>query len=199
MQNYHKLQNILLQAGTIKQWKFFHIILCSIPDKVSKIKRKETIEEIIRLNSLWQTAAFKTFFIPIGMGDDDIQEIMRLCEFGGPDWMYYPTTYSDFHEQFKSVMYEIGIAGKDSLLASSHEDVYVPEPIRSSFAVTLSIEASQLMKGEKWESLVNTISFYMRNLGPKNILSGIIFSSRPWVVGMINHEQANEQLRPLVQ
>jgi hypothetical protein len=68
-----KLQNILLQAGTARKWKFFHIILCTIPDKISKYKRKETIEEIIRLNSMWQVATFKTFFVPIGMNDVDIQ------------------------------------------------------------------------------------------------------------------------------
>jgi hypothetical protein len=69
LRNYLKLQTILLQAGTAKKWKFYHIVLCSMPDKVSKIKHKETIEEIIRLNSMWQVGAFKTFFVPISMQD----------------------------------------------------------------------------------------------------------------------------------
>jgi hypothetical protein len=118
LKNYQKLQNILVQAGTARKWKFYHIVLCSIPDTVSKVKLKEAIENIIRLNSIWQVGAFKTFFIPIGMNDHDIEEILSFCEFGGPDWVSYPTTYEDFDEQFRRVMGEIGVGGKNSLLAS---------------------------------------------------------------------------------
>lgn len=118
MQNYYRLQRVLSGAGTINNWKFYHVILCSLPDKVSKIKRKEMLMEIVRMNSMWRCSSFKTFFIPIGMGDQDIQEIMNICEVGGSNWVSYPTTYSDFHEQFKYVMAEMGLNGKKSLLAS---------------------------------------------------------------------------------
>ena len=95
---------MLMNAGTIGNWKFYHVVLCSLPDKASKINRKELLLEIVKLNALWKCASFRTFFIPIGMGDQDIQEIMNICEVGGEDWVAYPTTFSDFHEQFKSVM-----------------------------------------------------------------------------------------------
>lgn len=55
-ENYLKLQAILTRANTAKKWKFYHIIICTLPDKVSKIGRKRVIEEIIRLNSIWQVA-----------------------------------------------------------------------------------------------------------------------------------------------
>jgi hypothetical protein len=50
-----------------------------------------------------------------------------------------------------------------------------------------------MMRGEKWERIVNTISFYLRNLSKRDIMSGIIFSSEPWAVGQIIAEE-----RPLV-
>lgn len=113
-----------------------------MPDKVSKMKHKETIEEIIRLNSMWKVSAFRTFFVPISMQDYAIEEIMRFCEFGGPDWVSYPTTYDDFHDQFKSVMAEVGIAGKHSLLGSEpyEENMMAVNPFEThSVALTLSV------------------------------------------------------------
>lgn len=118
MQNYYRLQRVLSEAGTINKWKFYHIILCALPDKISKINRKELLLEIVKLNSMWRCSSFKTFFIPIGMGDQDFQEIMNICQVGGSNWAAYPTTFSDFHEQLKYVMSEIGLGGKESLLAS---------------------------------------------------------------------------------
>jgi hypothetical protein len=111
---------------------------------------------------------------------------MRFCEFGGPDWVSYPTTYDDFHDQFKSVMGDVGIAGKHSLLGSEpyEESMMAINPFENhSIALTLSVEASEMMRGPKWENIVNTISFYLRNLSRKDVMSGIIFSSQPWVVG----------------
>ncbi len=106
------------------------------------MKHKETIEEIIRLNSMWKVSAFRTFFVPISMQDYAIEEIMRFCEFGGPDWVSYPTTYDDFHDQFKSVMAEVGIAGKHSLLGSEpyEENMMAVNPFEThSVALTLSV------------------------------------------------------------
>lgn len=50
------------------------------------------------------------------------------------------------------------------------------------------------MRGEKWEGIVGTISFYLRNLSKRDIMSGIIFSTQPWVVGQINQEQQLPQI-----
>lgn len=51
-----------------------------------------------------------------------------------------------------------------------------------------------MMKGPNWQSLNNTLSFYMRNLGPKDIVSGIIFSATPWVVTL---RAPQEQQQPV--
>lgn len=59
----------------------------------------------------------------------------------------------------------------------------------SSLAVTLSVEASEMMRGQKWEHIVSTISFYLRNLSQRDVMSGIIFSSQPWVVGQLEQDQ----------
>ena len=82
-----------MNAGTIGNWNFYHVILCSLPDKISTINRKELLLEIVKMNVLWRCARFRTFFIPIGMGDQDIQEIMNICEVGGDGWVSYPTTF----------------------------------------------------------------------------------------------------------
>lgn len=97
LQNYYRLQRVLTDAGTIKNWKFYHIVICSLPDKISKINKKELLLEIVKLNSMWRCSSFKTFFIPMGMGDQDIQDIMNMCEVGGNNWEFYPTTQNGFH------------------------------------------------------------------------------------------------------
>lgn len=38
--NFQKLQNILIQANTAQNWKFYNIIICSIPDKISILSRR---------------------------------------------------------------------------------------------------------------------------------------------------------------
>jgi len=48
------------------------------------------MEEIINLNSMWAVAELSTFFIPIDMDDLSIQEVLGLCDVGGPTWHYYP-------------------------------------------------------------------------------------------------------------
>ena len=83
-------------------------------------------------------------------------------------------------------MGDVGIADKHSLLGSEpYEESMMPiNPFENhSIALTLSVEASEMMRGPKWDNIVNTISFYLRNLSRKDVMSGIIFSSQPWVVG----------------
>jgi len=57
------------------------------------------------------------------------------------------------------------------------------------------------MKGQKWDSAVNLISFYLRNLGQKDLVSGVIFSSQPWVIANItaNIPQPMHKLQPQPQ
>jgi len=38
------------------------------------------------------------------------------------------------------------------------------------------------MTGGRWEQIINIISYYMRNLGPKDVISGIVYNSRPYIV-----------------
>jgi len=37
------------------------------------------------------------------MGDSDIQDILTICEIGGPNWQYYPTDMDYFAEHFKTI------------------------------------------------------------------------------------------------
>lgn len=67
---------------------------------------------------MWQVADFRTFFIPIDMVDAEVEEIMNICEFGGPSWVSYPCLYIDFHEQFRQIVKEMGLDGKQSLMNS---------------------------------------------------------------------------------
>lgn len=50
------------------------------------------------------------------MNDIEIQEILNYCEFGGPFWQSHPCTFNDFQHEFKDVVNELGISGKNSLL-----------------------------------------------------------------------------------
>jgi len=88
--NFQKLQNILIQANTAKKWKFYNVVICSTSDKISKLSQRSLMEEIINLNSMWAVAELSTFFIPIDMDDLSIQEVLGLCDVGGPTWHYYP-------------------------------------------------------------------------------------------------------------
>lgn len=83
LQNYSRLQRVLIDAGTVNKWKFYNIVLCCLPDMASKISRKDIILEIVKLQNMWRCASFKCFFIPIGMNTYDIEEIMKICEAGG--------------------------------------------------------------------------------------------------------------------
>jgi hypothetical protein len=38
--NFQKLQNILIQANTAEKWKFYNVVICSIPDKISILSRR---------------------------------------------------------------------------------------------------------------------------------------------------------------
>lgn len=80
-------------------------------------------------------------------------------------------------------MAEIGVKAKASLLDSEDSrPAYFQQAETYPKAITLSVEASEMMKGHNWQSINNSISFYMRNLGPKDIVSGIIFNATPWVI-----------------
>ena len=50
------------------------------------------------------------------MVDAEVEEIMNICEFGGPSWVSYPCSYNDFHEQFGQIVKEMGLDGKQILM-----------------------------------------------------------------------------------
>lgn len=47
-----------------------------------------------------------------------------------------------------------------------------------SIALSLVVEASETMAGQKWERLANIISHFLRNLGSRDLVSCITFNSK---------------------
>jgi hypothetical protein len=46
------------------------------------------------------------------------------------------------------------------------------------------------MAGHKWETIINTICFYMRNLGPRDLISGVVYNNKT-AIGAKNQSLQN--------
>ncbi|OMJ72401.1 hypothetical protein SteCoe_29164 [Stentor coeruleus] len=194
-----KLNQALSEIGTSEIWNFVHIVITDGDDTSSKTKPEELAALFYLINQTIPTSRCSTSYVGIELSQKAAAELTLISVFGGNSCNAYQANNVNLNQIFDRISIDVGIvrqvgvvgvnSGNQSALMIHQRSAPVVQVKRNRFAVLLNLDFSGSMRGQRWNSLKNSVSMFLRNLQQGDLACCCLFNDK---VQMLNRLQISQ-------
>lgn len=194
-----KLNQALSELGTSEIWNFVHIVITDGDDTSSKTKPEELAALFYLVNQTIPTSRCSTSYVGIELSQKAAAELTVISMFGGDSCNAYQASNVNLNQIFDRISLNVGIVrqvgmvgvsnGSQNALIVQQRSTPVVQVRRNRFAVLLNLDFSGSMGGQRWNSLKNSVSMFLRNLQQGDLVCCCLFNDK---VQMLNRMQTSQ-------
>jgi len=188
------LYNVLARLGTSQVWNYVHIVLTDGEDNSSKSSLHESLNVMNLISQKIHVHALKTYFIGVNVNSNNraLNDLQALANAGGENAEFFNISDVEISQIFEKIKVSLGILQRTQFVGVSNQQ-------QSAFAVTqqndafllfkeqkyvclFTLDMSGSMSGNKWGKVCDSVASFLRYLGPKDLVAGIVFNQQALIL-----------------
>jgi len=189
-----RLHTILKSLGTAQVWNFVHIVLTDGEDTSSKSTLNDSINIMRRISQEIQVNVLKTYIIGVNVNANDValNELKALANAGGENSEFHNVSDVEISQIFERIIVLLGIVNRTNVVAMSNENQSLVvateqrEPAillkEQRYVCLFTLDMSHSMKGNKWNTVCNSVASFISYLGPTDLVAGIVFNEQSLIL-----------------
>ena len=197
------LHQFLQETGQGDTWNLVHVILTDGDDAGSKTSLMDAVKVMYVIGQLVNVKMLKIIFIGVGVSQKAQQEMQLLAKAGGENAEYYSANDANIGAIFQRITVKLGLEKRRNIIGVANNQgaaFLVRDEInpflhieQQSFAVLFNLDVSGSMSGQKWSSVVQSVSRFTNFLGDNDIIAAMVFNHE---AKLLANMSPNDELFP---